>query len=405
MNKVEIPLLRDHHNHLSFYGLLYGCPNLQAITDKAEALRLLHSPAKDRVSVAIGWNTGYYRFSAEDLAPLPPVIIVNLSLHSFVLSPAAASLLREDYPEIVANHANPQWYEAHMPQMLIFLANQMEVSEEKFNVFFDSLYRQGVYYVEDMHLANAKVLSVIRSSPFSQRTAFWTDLATFKTLSPEARAELQGIKFFTDGAVGARTAALEHSYTDGGGGYLLFPDEMLFQQLAEAAAFGKAVAVHAIGEKATAQVVRTIKKLATSGMTFPMVRMEHCQFIHEATAREAKELGIIFSMQPNFSTDSTIYADRLLPWYLENNNPFRLLIDRVGFIPGEDLIFGSDGMPHGAEAALNASLFPPFPGQKLTLEEFTAGYCMPDKTHGHIELERDDAGLKSLSVIRPAALI
>jgi predicted amidohydrolase YtcJ len=128
--------------------------------------------------------------------------------------------------------------------------------------------------------------------------------------------------------------------------------------------------------------------------------MEHCQFIYEKTACQAKELGIILSMQPNFSTDSIIYRDRLLPWYLENNNPFRMLIDQAGFVPGEDLIFGSDGMPHGVEAALKNSLFPPLAQQRLTIDEFTAGYCMPDRTHGHIELEIDKTGLKSFSVIR-----
>ena len=168
--------------------------------------------------------------------------------------------------------------------------------------------------------------------------------------------------------------------------------------IAEAAALGKSAAVHAIGEMATSQVVRTVGKLKENGITFPRVRMEHCQFIHKRTACQAKELAITLSMQPNFSTDSIIYRDRLLPQYLENNNPFRMLIDGAGFVPGEDLIFGSDGMPPGAEAALKASLFPPFPRQKLTLDEFIAGYCMPDKSHGRIELEMDETGIKSLSV-------
>ena len=59
-----------------------------------------------------------------------------------------------------------------------------------------------------------------------------------------------------------------------------------------------------------------------------------------------------------------------------------MLIDDVGFVPGKDLIFGSDGMPHGADYALRASLYPPRPGQVLTLEEFVDGYCLKntDKT-------------------------
>ena len=66
-----------------------------------------------------------------------------------------------------------------------------------------------------------------------------------------------------------------------------------------------------------------------------------------------------------------------------------MLIDDFGFVPGVDLILGSDGMPHGAADALQMSLFPPLPSQELTLEEFVDGYCMPDLSTGHIEIAID----------------
>ena len=67
-----------------------------------------------------------------------------------------------------------------------------------------------------------------------------------------------------------------------------------------------------------------------------------------------------------------------------------MLIDEVGFVPGEDLVFGSDGMPHGAEYALQMALFPPMPSQKLALDEFVAGYAHTDLTAGWIEVEIDE---------------
>lgn len=173
-------------------------------------------------------------------------------------------------------------------------------------------------------------------------------------------------------------------------------DDELFQQMREASLWGKGVSVHAIGDLAIVQVVRTVRSLRDEGFSFSEVRMEHCQFIDEKTALEAKEMGIILSMQPNFSVDSTVYRDRLPRHYLERNNPFRMLIDKAGFIPGKDLLFGTDGMPHGMEAALQASLFPPFPQQRLTLDEFIAGHCMPDKSFGEIEIEIDESAGVSL---------
>jgi hypothetical protein len=67
-----------------------------------------------------------------------------------------------------------------------------------------------------------------------------------------------------------------------------------------------------------------------------------------------------------------------------------MLIDEARFVPGKDLLFGSDGMPHGAQYALESALFPPFPGQELTLDEFVAGYCMPGFEEGFIDISIDD---------------
>lgn len=386
----RIPLLKDHHNHISFYGMLQDCLNLQNVPSKALALEKLEQLNKENVSVVLGWNTAYYDFTQEELSSLPPVIIVNLSLHRFVMNPVAEEILKPLYPDIISNYTNYRWYEDHMPQMLIFLANRVKPSLEKFHCFFDFLAKQGIYYAEEMLLANDQIFQFLTSPSLSHRTLVWADLETFKTLPNSTRNLIKGIKLFTDGAVGARTAALKRPFKCGSRGYLFFPDEAFFKLLASIADYGKPLAIHAIGELATAQVVQAIDRLNSLNIHFPLVRLEHCQFISQSIAKLAKKLGIILSMQPNFSHDSFVYRDRLPNLYQERNNPFRMLIDKAGFVPGEDLIFGSDGMPHGARQALRAALFPPMKGQRLTLAEFMAGYCMPDTSTGSIEFSSDD---------------
>jgi len=392
--KISIPLLKDHHNHPSVYALFHDCLNLQETKDKTEAKKMLQSLDKEGVSVVLGWNSRFYQFSDSDLRSFPPVIIVNVSLHSFIMNASAENLLKEKYPTVVANYKETSWFEEHYPGLLIFLANLVKPTEQKIKTFFDYLYEKGVYYAEEMHLSGEEVYSIIRSSPYAERTAFWTDPETFNTLSAETQKNIKGIKLFTDGALGSGTAALSQPFKDGRKGTLLFSDEELYRIMHKIVKLEKASAVHAIGDLATSQVVRTVGKLKANGFTFPEIRMEHCQFIDVPTAQKARALGIIFSMQPNFNTDSTVYSDRLLPQYSEQNNPFRMLIDKAGFVPGEDLILGSDGMPQGAEAALQTALFPPFPQQRLTLDEFTAGYCMPDKSYGQINLEIDENSVK-----------
>jgi predicted amidohydrolase YtcJ len=138
------------------------------------------------------------------------------------------------------------------------------------------------------------------------------------------------------------------------------------------------------------QTLTALERTAALGLRFPWVRLEHVQFISLADALRAKALGVILSMQPNFNSDSVDYVDRLQPQDAESNNPFRMLLDEAGFRCGEDLIFGSDGMPHGVEYALQWSLFPPFPGQRLTVEELVAGYGLPPEGQGHCTLCVDE---------------
>ena len=104
-------------------------------------------------------------------------------------------------------------------------------------------------------------------------------------------------------------------------------------------------------------------------------------------------------MQPNFNSDSSDYSDRMDEGYCEMNNPFRMLIDEAGFRTGEDLILGSDGMPHGVNAAISQSFFPTKPSQRLTEDEFVAGYCLADESQGVIEIELDDKKIVSTNVL------
>jgi predicted amidohydrolase YtcJ len=119
------------------------------------------------------------------------------------------------------------------------------------------------------------------------------------------------------------------------------------------------------------------------------VRLEHAQLVTEPQARRARDLGLILSMQPNFSEDSVLYADRLGAGAVAGNNPFRMLIDRVGFRPGADLLLGSDGMPHGLACAAQWALFPSQPGQRLELDELLAGYGTAPDPGGPVALEID----------------
>ncbi|BDU70347.1 hypothetical protein GETHOR_24480 [Geothrix oryzae] len=381
----------DHHSHVSLYAALQGTPGLSTCADSGAALELMRGLPEDRLSLVMGWHSGRLPLSEADLAGLPPVLLVNFSLHGLRLSPEGARLLRDTDPELVERCADADWSERNLGRLLGLYGRTAGLSPAKLETWIQGLEAVGIGAVEDMLLTGTEAWRAMRASRWADRMPWWTVPAIFETLPAEAQAECAGLKFFTDGALGARTAALDSPFLGGEPGLLLHADEALRQMLAAAHPHGKAIAIHAIGDRAIGQVLNGLEDLERQGLRFPLVRLEHVQFITRAQARRARDLGLVLSMQPNFSSDSADYADRLDGPRLARNNPFRMLIDEVGFRPGRDLIFGSDGMPHGLAYAAQWGLFPLFEGQRLTLAELLAGYGSAPGNPAWGELAVDEA--------------
>ncbi|MEF8834883.1 MAG: amidohydrolase family protein [Candidatus Thermoplasmatota archaeon] len=384
--KITLPLLHDHHNHPSQYGAFFDSADISGIKDKEKAVSIIkNNTVEGKPNVVLGWNNSYFTFSEEDLQELPPVIICNLSFHGFLSNDKAEKLIEKNHgnTKILENMKDPDWMEANLPKIMKFLIKIEGLDVDKLRAFYDFLLEKGVWRTEEMLLPSEEAFQAFKKLDLTDRTEFWTDLPTYQNLSTEVQKEIKGIKIFTDGALGPKTAAIKESYPEGDDGVLLHDEDSLKRLIEDIET--KMVSIHAIGNRATEKVVESLETVSS----LPDIRIEHAQFIDKDTAEKAKSLDVTLSMQPNFSLDSVHYRDRLSKKYLKRNNPFRMLIDEVGFVPGDDLIFGSDGMPHGVKEALSSSLFPPYLGQELTIEEFIDGYCT-DEDVGEIEISIDE---------------
>lgn len=382
-------MLNDRHSHPFLYAALGTCIDLRFINQKNDALDLIQQ-ADDDVIVAMGWNDGLYRFQMTELDALPPTVIINASLHGYLINHAAKEMLQGMHPDIIRNMYDRNWIETNYFRVLRFFMGLKPCRMENLNAFYDDLLNRGVWSAEELSLWGKNQIALFDAGGLCERSKFWMDLHTFKELDHDMKKRVHGLKIFADGALGPKTAKLSKSYLTGEEGVLSYTDEALYEHTKDVLKHSKPIAIHAIGDQAIDQVIATMIKCKQTFGVLPEIRMEHCQFISRETAQKAKTLGIVLSMQPNFSTDSTHYRDRLSQGYCTWNNPFRMLIDEIGFVPGEDLILGSDGMPHGVQYALESALFPPYEGQRLTLDEFVAGYCLPDETYGHIEVLVDE---------------
>ena len=195
--------------------------------------------------------------------------------------------------------------------------------------------------------------------------------------------QLGHVKFFSDGALGSQTAALEEPYEGSDDrGILTFDPMQLRTDVARAAAGGLAVAIHAIGDRA---VRVALDAIAPTRITSPALRqrLEHVQLVREEDLGRFGALGIIASMQPIHCTSDRDIADRYWgPKRTQRAYPWRTLLER-----GAVLAFGSDAPVEPIDPLLGihaaVSRRRPgdrdswFPAQRLTLDEaihaYTAG--------------------------------
>lgn len=386
---MQIPLLHDNHHHVSLYAALASCVDLSTI--KPEAARaLLDRQPEDRLTIFRGWKTNELVLSRDELANLPPVMLINFSLHGFALSDAARPYLEAAAPLLLAHADDQRWLESHVPETFSAWCSLIGFDPSRLDGIHKTLRARGIGSSDDMTVPTVDIVSACIQSSYSNRIGYWVAPELYSLLDNATRIRVSGIKLFLDGAIGARSAAIAGPWIGPGAAMFTYTNDRLIRRLLECGSYDTGVAVHAIGELAIQQALDALEQAYHEGARFRIVRLEHVQFISPEQARRARDLGVVLSMQPNFSSDTVDYADRLPKAYLERNNPFRMLIDEAGFVPGVDLVFGSDGMPDGIAYAATVSLFPPCQGQRLSIDELVAGYGPARGTGGTTTLRIDE---------------
>lgn len=147
-----------------------------------------------------------------------------------------------------------------------------------------------------------------RAGSLPIRMAFMLQLepreAQARGLSPETDRDWQQatLKFFADGIVGGRTAAVSEPYCDTGTcGFFTRPEAELDQIIIDAHCAGWQVAVHAIGDRAIDRVISAYER---AQRMFPRAnsrhRIEHFFCPGDGAAERMKQLGAVVVTQPNF---------------------------------------------------------------------------------------------------------
>jgi predicted amidohydrolase YtcJ len=155
------------------------------------------------------------------------------------------------------------------------------------------------------------------------------------------RLDVASTKFFADGALGSRGAALLSDYTDdpGNRGLLRHSPEDFKRQVQAAVECGFQVNTHAIGDRANRMVLDAYEA-ARSECDAPVrrPRIEHAQVVTPEDRPRFDALEAIASVQPAHATsDLEWVADRLGPERLDGAYAWKSLCEA-----GATLAFGSD---------------------------------------------------------------
>jgi predicted amidohydrolase YtcJ len=221
--------------------------------------------------------------------------------------------------------------------------------------------------------------------------------------TPEVgRLTVRAVKLFADGALGSRGAALLEPYQDdpASRGLLVTPAAELRERIRMVAIAGFQPAVHAIGDRACAQVLDDFEAAAgVTDLASLRPRLEHAQVLPHGAVALFRRTGAVASMQPTHATSDAPWAEaRLGRARLGRAYAWKDLLD--GGVP---LAFGSDfpvesfdpraGL-HAAETRLPRGWPRPFlPEQRLTrqqaLRAFTTGAALAERAEARRGMIRE----------------
>jgi len=215
--------------------------------------------------------------------------------------------------------------------------------------------RHGVTSVQDMS-ASPEVLSVyqdlLHRGELTVRIYGAQPIASYGRLAAVGiRAGLGNdklkiglVKGFADGSLGSTTALFFDQYLDQPGTTGLanedmIPESKMLDRVIASDAAGIQVAVHAIGDKANATMLKIFAEAAEkNGPKDRRFRIEHAQHLRPQEIQAFAEQYVIASMQPYHAIDDGRWAEkRIGPERARYTYAFRSLLDA-----GVTLAFGSD---------------------------------------------------------------
>ncbi len=388
--RLVTPAFVDSHVHLAQTGLAAHSLDLGETPSMAAALDALADFARSStfpIVLAHGWDETQWPegrpFTREEVdraVGSHPAYLGRVEVHSAVVSTA----LLDRIPDVVeADGYDANGFVArdayNRAREAMFALIPDAVREDAIHRALRDAAAHGIGMVHELgapHLNPAVDFSVIdelrAAHTLPQVVGYWGALKEVETAQHLGCVGAAG-DLCMDGAIGARTAAMNAPYLDAPtSGHLYLDAAQVRDHVLDCTHAGIQAGFHVIGDRATAEVVAGLT-MAAEVVGVPAIvrgrhRLEHLEMVGPEDMATLGRLGVVASVQPVFDElwggEGSLYAQRLGADRARKMNPYASL-NRAGV----SLAFGSDTpvSPFGPWAAVRAAAHHHNDSERLTV--------------------------------------
>lgn len=317
----------DTHAHIFYTGMSKKCLPLKGIPDKQTLLERVHQYVKNYPKgewiFAVGWEDDQWpdkepptAADLDEVAPDNPIVLERIDTHLICVNSCVLNMARIDehtldpiggkiwrnscgFPSGILMDRAMDFVKRIIPELS--LKETIQLTQQ----ILDECLQKGITMVHDattMGLNCEAFRTLAKENKLPLRVYMMSTIESKDSIlehipQSDNFLECRCLKFFMDGSLGSRGAALFEPYQDepGNHGLLLWNECELLPFLQKAKEKGFQVATHAIGDRANHFILNAYEKIGVKGLRW---RIEHAQLLSPSDIHRFADLQVIAAVQP-----------------------------------------------------------------------------------------------------------